>query len=376
MMKKIKTSIAGGFTYITEHKKFPVFLVEIVLAAIGIVLTKGSVYWIDHVSYMDASGGLPFNLHFHPAALLGMVSVILFQIMLHLIAAGDKKWRFLTWSTGFLMFHFCGYVRYLSSISRTFTMLYLRDVLEFDIEIVHKLTKDEWYYPMFAVFFFSILTGFMYFGKWIGWSEDSDRNENAVQLRNKVMGILILIFSITVLVQRTFTNPWYLVLCGICSAVSLPVLILVEKICASMGLDSLLKNGVLPDGFFDGLLCLIFDVGLDEYDIEDDDDDIWTGTTRYTLDLLLKFADDIERELPDDTSRKEALVMMIKELRSNCDIDVNADEVHDNADEGHEKADGEHDNADGDHENVDEGHENASEEHDNADEGRENSDED
>ena len=57
-------------------------------------------------------------------------------------------------------------------------------------------------------------------------------------------------------------------------------------------------------------------LGLDDDDADDVDD---VEMTKYTLELLLTFADKLEAEALDDKTKKEYMVRMIRKLRDNYD---------------------------------------------------------
>lgn len=68
------------------------------------------------------------------------------------------------------------------------------------------------------------------------------------------------------------------------------------------------------------------DIITDRYLVPEDDaaDDV--EMTKYTLDLLLTFADKLEAEPYDDKTKKEYIIRMIRKLRDNydkqCDSDI------------------------------------------------------
>ena len=185
----------------------------ILLVAFGfglIYLMQQNMGEIEQIYIAEAGvSGIPFNMHFRMISILGMLAVILFQISLFVMVNCKREWRTLTWSTGFLFYHIAGFHSFIAESSRIFLQCTLRDYgYDFGYEFVR-----VWTYLDYVIYIMLILVGILYVARWLFFDETDLCDYARIQKRNTFFVIVNAIVGISLLILKSFTNIWYLVLC-------------------------------------------------------------------------------------------------------------------------------------------------------------------
>lgn len=292
-------------------------LVALITVAIALIIfTKENMGEVSPVYYpTEDVYGYPFDIGFRWISVLGITGVTLLQCSCYGMTQGSKSWRLLSWSYGFMLYNISGFNNIFSSSARIFTDLRLRDA---GYDLGFNLIRF-WNYGDYLIYLSLIVVGLIFVCEWFTPTIVENESESDSHKAKTILSIFLAVLSICLLVIRTFTNPWYLLLCAASSSLSWIILLKEERFLAHIQ-PQINRTGIcLSDILIDRLIHHLSDDDMDEYD---DDFDSNLDMSKYTLDLLLNFAESLEKEDFDDKSKKEYMVKMIKRLRENYDINI------------------------------------------------------
>ena len=276
--------------------------VSVVIAGILMIAMNQLMGPIDRQYYpQEDVYGIPFNIGFKWSAVLGMCGAILFQCSLYAMVSCKRKWKPLVcmagiWLYGAIVFPI------INANSRTFIMLSMRERgYNFGFDII-----GVWdYFSLFSYLVLGVIC-FIFLWKWFAVRPGDGCEKKSTM--NRMMIIIWGILGLVLLFLKSFTNPWYPVLCGFTCVAVWFLLGLLEKKWNQWEIDSFPRREKN-----------ILDIMIDRFWDADDDDADEIEMSKYTLDLLLTFADKLEAEPLDDKTKKEYMVQMIRKLREHCD---------------------------------------------------------
>lgn len=194
-----------------------------VVVAIILMITMNQLMGTINQQYIleEDVYGTPFNIGFRWSAILGMFGVIIYQCALYAMVSCNRKWKWFVCLTGIWLYSVIVF-HPIEANSRIFIMISLRDrgyVIADGIVIWNSLR-------MLACLVLGILSLF-FFWKWTPFSSNEDLGRKSFS--KGVLTIILGLLGIIILFLRSFTNPWYIELCGITSAVTWFLLVLLEK---------------------------------------------------------------------------------------------------------------------------------------------------
>ena len=298
---------------LTMNKRILVNLLIAVSAvgAIILMIIMNRVIGSIEQQYFPQEGvyGIPFNIGFRWSAVLEMCGAILFQCSLYAMVSCKRKWKSFVcmagiWLYGIIVFPI------IKSNSRIYIMFRLKD---WGYGIVEAIRVWD-YINLFSYLVLGVIC-FIFLWKWFDVRPDDGGEKKSII--GRVMIIIWGVCGLALLFLKSFTNPWYLGLCGLTCAAVWFLLGLLEKKWAQWKIDSFpRRKKSIMDLITDRLLGLDDDDADDVDDVDEVDD---VEMTKYTLELLLTFADKLEAEPLDDKTKKEYMVRMIRKLRDNYD---------------------------------------------------------
>ena len=248
---------------------------------------------------------LAFNIGFRWSSLLGMVAIVLFQTALYISASCEKKYFYEIlvsgiWGANAIIFPL------IESSSRIYFYLRLRDDYGYDLDFGF---YRVWNYMGYGINLIVAVLVIRYFYKWLFYEESSIVVERKTHNKWNLLALIMGVIGSVLLVIRSFTNIWYILLCAGTIAVSWFVLKKVEVLWIKLGLDKCRKRDT---SLIDKVLVKLSLSEPDDYDDEIDEFE----AAKYTLDLLIMFYETLEKEPFSDNVKKEYMIRMIRKMRT------------------------------------------------------------
>lgn len=242
---------------------------------------------------------IQFNIGFHWITLLGMVGTILLQLAIYAYVGCRRRNILKVIGGGIWILNAITYPIIVAN-SRKYLTIALRMKYEYEIgTTLHKIMVNMNYciYTILILYIFIYLfTGLTVL--------DIQKNKTYLYV-TRFIDIFFVIAGTILLVVRSFTNIWYIVLCVVTILVLCVLLVGLEKIWKTAKLD-IDKMSLLS------FVKAFFTVPADEYEFE-------PGDESSMLDFLISYYEQIEKEDCDDKAKKEAIYSMLKKLRYEYD---------------------------------------------------------
>lgn len=179
-----------------------------VVVAIILMISVNQMMGSIEQQYLPQEGvyGIPLNIGFRWSAVLGMCGAIIFQCSLYAMVSCKRKWKSFVCMAGIWLYGII-VLPAINSNSRICIIIRLRD---WGCDIVEAIRIWD-YLSLFSYLVLGVIC-FIFLWKWIAVRPDDGCEKKSIL--NRMMIIIWGVCGIVLLFLKSFTNPWYLGLCG------------------------------------------------------------------------------------------------------------------------------------------------------------------
>ena len=211
---------------LTRKKRFIVIITILLLVIFGILLTYLMHRYVGEIApvYYGWEGvyGIPYNIGFRASTLCGVAALVLFQVALYITTGCDYEFFIETMISGVWLADAI-IIPEISSNSRIFFFLRLRDDIGFDMGYDFFRT---WNYIEIGIYMVIVAIVLWYLDKLICGNDRIDDEKTRHTVR--VFRLLMTAIGVVLLLVRSYTNIWYVLLCLIAFVISGVVLKRIE----------------------------------------------------------------------------------------------------------------------------------------------------